>query len=178
MQQIQQLSTERMQLQADNAKLKTQAEALQKQLDAANAARTAAETKVKRLEGGASKEATAQANAEQLERSRAQMQELIAKFRETAQTLRDSETDRNGLKGQIDSRDKEFAKCVDSNVGLYTLNTEVLDRLEHHGFWSSVSESEPFTRLARTRLENLIDDYRERALQMKMSANAKSADAR
>jgi len=49
------------------------------------------------------------------------------------------------------------------SIGLYKLNTEVLDRLEHQGLWSHLARSEPFTQLKRTQLENLVDDYKQRA---------------
>src|SRR5262249_41050275 len=98
MQQIQQLSAERLQLQADNAKLKAQTQTLQQQLDRANKARAALELKSKQLQAvaGRAQNSTPQSN-EQLEHTRAQLQELVGKFRETAQTLRDTENERNEL---------------------------------------------------------------------------------
>jgi len=173
MQQIQQLTAEKLQLQAENTKLKAQVDDLKKQADQATSGRAALEAKAKKLEAQVGRtESSTQQNAEQLEHARAQMQELVGKFRETAQTLRDTEGDRNQKQAQLAKREVDFKQCVDRNAGLYTLSNEILDKLEHRGVWDAMKGTEPFTRLARTRLENLIDDYRGRVDELKQTAAA------
>jgi len=168
MQQLQQVTGEKTALQAENAKLKQELEQLRKDLGMAASAKTAAEGKAKALQASAGRgEQSGKQAQEQLERTRGQMQELVIKFRETAQTLRDVETDRAAVKTQLAAQQRDFKTCVDRNAGLYKLNTEILDRMEHRGFWSGVAEREPFTRLKRVELENLIDDYRYRAAELK-----------
>jgi chromosome segregation ATPase len=168
MQQLQQATGEKTALQAENNKLKQDVEQLRKDLSAATAARTSAENKAKALQLNASRGDQSDKQAqEQLERTRGQLQELVAKFRETAQALREIETDRATVKTQLAAQQRDFKTCVDRNAGLYNLNTEILDRMEHRGFWSGVAEREPFTRIKRAQLENLIDDYRYRAEELK-----------
>jgi type I site-specific restriction endonuclease len=163
LQQMQQLASERTALQADNAKLKDQVSDLQKKLDKATSDSTAAAARAKNLQQESAQEVESKKQmTESLEKSRAQMQELVTHFRETAQNLKAVELERNELKGQLDVRNRDFATCVDRNVGLYEINRETLDRLDKHGFWSGVRDAEPFTQLSRARLENLIDDYRYR----------------
>jgi uncharacterized phage infection (PIP) family protein YhgE len=174
MQQIQQLTAERIQLQSDNTKLKSEVDDLKKQLQQATSGKAALEAKAKNLEVAAGRnEASSKDSTEQLEKSRAQLQEVIGKFRETTQTLRDIETDRNEKKTQLAQRDVAFKQCVDRNAGLYTLGSEILDKLEHRGVWDAMKGAEPFTKLSRTRLENLIDDYRYRVDELKQPADAK-----
>jgi chromosome segregation ATPase len=169
MQELQQLGAERTALKTENAKLKDEAADLKKKLDKASADGAAALARAKQLEltAGRGAEAGKQAN-DALEKSRAQMQELITRFRQTAQDLKAVETDRNALRGQLEARGREYDTCVEHNVGLYEVGHEALDRLDRHGFWSRVSESEPFTQLARARLDNLIGDYRERLQQSRL----------
>src|SRR5271166_996434 len=86
MQELQQLAAERTALQADNAKLKDQAADLKKKLDQATTENAAAIARGKALEVAAARGAeSTKENADALAKSRAQMQELIAKFRETAE---------------------------------------------------------------------------------------------
>lgn len=171
MQQLQQLTSERASLQAENARLKQELEAARKDLGQAASGRKAAESRLKALEANASRgEQSSRQAVEQLEHTRAQMQELIAKFRETAQSLRDTEAERTQAKNQLAAREREFQSCVDRNAGLYNLNTEVLDKLENRGFWSNLAEREPFTRIKRVELENLIDDYKYRAEELRLQA--------
>jgi hypothetical protein len=94
---------------------------------------------------------------------KAKTQELITKFRETVQALRDVETGSLAAKQSLATRDHELKVCIDRNLALYDLNQEVLTRLEKQGVFSRVAQAEPFTRIKRAQLENLIDDYKARA---------------
>jgi seryl-tRNA synthetase len=168
-QQLQQLSSEKVALQAENNKLKQELEQVKAELKKSAGTTKDLENRNKVLQASAGRGVTnSQQTEEQLERSRAQLQELVTKFRETAQTLRDVEGERATVKSQLAAKEREYKVCVDRNVGLYELNKEVLNRMEDRGFWSQVSEREPFTRIKRTQLENLIDDYRYRAEELRL----------
>jgi seryl-tRNA synthetase len=176
MQELQQVAGERTALKADNAKLKDDVADLKKKLDKATAEGATVSARVKELEvaAGRGAESSKQAN-DALEKFRAKMQELIAHFQETALDLKTVEADRNNLRGQLEARGREYNTCVEHNVGLYEVGHEALDRLERHGFWSKVGESEPFTQLARARLDNWIDDYRQRLQDLRLEQAKKPA---
>jgi uncharacterized protein YlxW (UPF0749 family) len=162
-QQLQQLATERTALQADNAKLKDEVAELKKKLDQAATAGAAAAAHGKQSDAAVARAAeSGKQAAEALEKSRAQMQELITRFRATALDLKTVETDRNTLRSQQESLNRDYGTCVERNIGLYQVGREALERLGQRGFFAKVGESEPFTQIARARLENLIDDYRSR----------------
>lgn len=169
MQQLQQVSGERAALQKENAKLQQELDQLKKDNTKLGAVKSTLEGRAKTLEAAANRgDTTGKAAQEQLERSRSQMQELVTKFRETAQTLRDVEAERGAVKGQLGERERDLKVCVDRNAGLYNLNTDVLDRMENRGVWSALAEREPFTKIKRVELENLIDDYKYRADELRL----------
>jgi len=87
---------------------------------------------------------------------------LIGKIRETAQTLREVETDRSQARSELSVKQRELNVCVDRNAEMYLLTNETLDRLPGRGAFATFADHEPFTRLSRTRLDNLIEDYRYR----------------
>ncbi len=169
MQQYQQLAAERTSLQAQVAQL-------QKDLDAAKADAAAAKKQRDALKSatGGSAAAVAQANsgkaaAEQsLEQSKQRMTELVAHFRETAGALKQAELDRDSTRKTLAERNQAFDKCADSNFQLYQINSEILDRYEHVGLFTKVGTADPITRISRTRIENLVDDYRARALELRV----------
>jgi len=173
MQQVQQLSAERAQLKGDNDRLKKELDAAKQQL-----------TKLQSEQAGLKQKADAAAVALQrsaasgdtatseLEKTRAQMQELIAKFRETAQSLREVETDRSQSRGELSAKQRELTVCIDRNAEMYSLTSEVLDRLAKRGSFSAFADHEPFTQLSRTRLDNLIEDYRYRVDELRAQKNA------
>lgn len=168
-QQLQQLSSEKSALQSENNKLERELEQAKAQLQKYTVVTRDLESRNKALIAAANKGNTAsQQLEEQLDRSKAQNQELVGKFRETVQALRDIEAERTTLKSQMAAKERDYKVCVDRNVGLYQVNDEILDRMEDRGFWSQLTEREPFTRIQRTRLENLIDDYRYRADELRL----------
>ncbi len=102
------------------------------------------------------------------------MQELIAKFRENAETLRSVETERTTFKQSLTTRETELSSCVAHNEALFKLNEEVLSRVAGQGAFSRLASLEPFTKLKRVELENLMDDYKYRAEEQHVQVPAAS----
>jgi hypothetical protein len=168
MQQLQQLASERTALQAEQAKMKKELEDLRKERDTLKAGQSASTAATQRAraesEAVAARAARDKESTEsELTKTKARMEELVAKCRETATTLREVDTDRATVKDAYAQQTRELTACVASNNALYDLNDEVLTRFENQSFWSSVAKTEPFTKLKRVQLENLIDGYRTRA---------------
>jgi chromosome segregation ATPase len=173
MQQMQQLAAERTALQAENAKLKQQLDEAQKKLSAATAQQDTLTRRAQNAEAASGRPAASSAqNTESAARTRAQLDEVVAKFRETAQTLKQVESERNTLRQQAEGADRQLETCRDHNAQLLTINEEVLVRLENTGFWNKLAADEPFTQLKRTQLENLAMDYRQRARELAEPAAA------
>lgn len=171
MQQYQQIAAEKTALQGQLAQAKTELDAsktalaaMKKERDALKArAGTSAATSAAIAQLTASKE-SADRNAES---TKQRMTELVARFRETATNLKDVEADRNKLRKEVDERNAAYDKCAQNNLQLYELTSEVLNRYEHVGLFSKVSATEPFTKITRTRIENLVDEYRARAEELR-----------
>lgn len=163
-QQVQQLAGERAQLQAEVARLKAELEATRKERDSLQAAQ---EATARRTRGAESELARIQVDKARIEgeaaRERQRSEELVSRFRENVEAMRGVETDRAAKTQQLALREQELTACVKRNNSLFTLNGEVLAKLEDQGFWSSLSRREPFTQLKRVQLENLADDYRAAA---------------
>jgi chromosome segregation ATPase len=161
---LQQLAAERTSLQAQNAQLKKDLEQARQERDALKKAQQGVAARIRTSEAAVARTAAERAASEQeLQRVKDRTQELIAKFRETVQTLRQVESEGATAKQNLATREQQLKVCVDHNAELYKLNGEVLDRLEHRSAWSSLARAEPFTRLKRVQLENLVDDYKAKA---------------
>jgi chromosome segregation ATPase len=179
----QKIIQEYQQLAAERTTLKAKIEQLQKDLDAAkaDAAAMKRERDALKAQAGGTAAAVSQAvaakqSAEQsLEQSKQRMTELVARFRETAANLKEIETDRNTKSRELADRSAAFDQCAENNLQLYEINNEVLDRYEHVGLFAKVSAAEPFTRITRTRMENLVDDYRARAQELRIKRQASPA---
>jgi chromosome segregation ATPase len=169
MMQYQQADAERTQLKSDNAKLKKDLDELKKQLDAAGKQVVASKAGVSR---DAAQLAAAQAandrSAKDLADGKAKMQELVGKFRETITQMRGIEAERSQLQQQLAQSKTAFDQCAERNYSLYQVDNEVLDRYSHQGAFSYMARAEPFTRIKRTEIDNLVLEYKERAEELRM----------
>ncbi len=171
------------QLAAEKTALQTQVEQLKKDLDAAHTelAATKKERDALKAHSGGSAAAMAQAQSaisqarsakeasdRALDQSKQRMAELVAKFRDLAQNLKDAESDRTTLRADLAKRNQAFDTCAEDNVGLYDITRDVLYRYEHTGLFTRASASEPFTQITRTRIENFVDAYRARAAELQI----------
>lgn len=162
LQQIQQLGSERTSLQADNAKLKKELEDLRKERDALKNGQAALVRRVQESQSAVKASAArGESSTQELAQTKDKMKQLVDKFRETLRSMTEIETDRTTAKQTLAIRDQEIKTCIDRNMALYELNKEVLAQLEHPA--SRVALAEPFTKIKRVRLENLVDEYKSRA---------------
>jgi chromosome segregation ATPase len=176
MQQMQQLATEGTRLQAENARMKRELDEARKERDALKGEKDSSEKRLRNTEAAAMRASGDRRQIEtEMAQSRERMNELVTKFRETVATLREIESDRAGIQQQLQVRTQDLRGCVDRNAQLYTMNTEILDRLDNQGFWSSMARAEPFTRIKRNQLENLADDYRARAEEARLESTPPAA---
>jgi DNA repair exonuclease SbcCD ATPase subunit len=176
-QQLQQLTSEKSALTAENAKLKRDLDDAKAALAKAGKERDALSAKVGSADANVQRADAATKSAEaSLEQTKRKLEELIKRFREVATTLHDVESSRAELQGQLALRSHEYEMCVERAVALYDVNKEILDRWEHEGAFERATLIDGFTRLKRTQLENLIDEYRARADELRLQEQ-KSAPA-
>ncbi len=169
MQQYQQVAAEKTALQAQVTQMKTDLDAAHAELAAMKKERDA----LKANSGGtaaavARLTASKDAADKNLDQYKQRMTELVTRFRETATNLKEVEADRSRLGKELDGRNAAFDKCAENNLQLYEINGEILDRYDHVGLFTKVSAAEPFTKITRTRIDNLVFEYRTRAEELRV----------
>jgi len=163
-QQMQQLASERTTLQAENEKLKGELADVKKERDALKAGQQTLDRRAKDAAAALAHTRTQSESTDQeLTQTKAKMQELIGKFRETIQKLRDTEAEGASAKQTLATRNHELSVCTDHNMALYQLDDEALTHLEKQGVFARVAQAEPFTKIKRIQLENFVDESRARA---------------
>lgn len=176
MQQYHQLAAEKTSLQAQLAQMKKDLDSAHADLAAAKKERDALKA---RSAGSASASAQlAQANASRdnaeksLEQNKQKTGELVERFKETIGSLKSVEADRAQLQKDNLLLNASLSKCADDNLQLFEISNTVLDRYEHVGFFTKVGSAEPFTKITRARIDNLVVEYRERAEQARVKKPA------
>jgi chromosome segregation ATPase len=166
--QLQQLASERTELQSQNAKLQKDLDDMRKERDALKSGQQSLQRRAEQSEAAVRQTqqgvaAQRQANDQEIARWRSKLDEVVAEARKIAQQLRDVETERTGLSQTLATRTQDLKVCTDRNKALFDLNSEVLTHFDHQSAFSRMAQAEPFTKIERSRLENLIDDYKARA---------------
>lgn len=76
------------------------------------------------------------------------------------------------LKSRLGRQEEANAQCAERNQRLYQYGVEILGHYESKGVLSGLAQSEPFTQIKRVRVENLVEDYREKLNDEKMPTQA------
>jgi chromosome segregation ATPase len=172
MQQYQQLAAEKTALEGRLAQTKQDLDTANATLEAVKKERDALKTKAAAgpaISASAVSQLTTEKDTAQknLEQYKQRMGELVTRFRETATNLKDVEADRSRLAKELDERNGAYDKCAADNLQLYEINGDILNRYDHVGLFTKVSAAEPFTKITRTRIDNLVVEYRARALELR-----------
>jgi chromosome segregation ATPase len=171
-QQYQQVAAEKTSLAAQLDQMKKDLQAAQTELASTKKERDALKARVgaAAASAGAVTQLTASRDAAEknLGAYKQRMEELIARYRDLATKLKEVEADRAKDTKDLAERNAAFDKCAQDNAQLYDITNQVLDRYEHVGPFTKVSAVEPFTRITRTRIENIADEYRQRASELRM----------
>ena len=176
LQQYQQLAGEKTALQAQVTQMKQQLDAANSELAALKKERDALKARSGAAGAAAAQLAAFKESSEKAaELNKQRMNELITRFRETATNLKEIETDRSKLQDELRVRNEAYDRCAADNLGLFEINNDLLNRYEHVGLFTKVSAGEPFTRITRTRIDNLVDETRARALELRAKARAAAA---
>ena len=158
---VQQLTSEKTQLQAENKDAKGKLDAANAELKKVRGENAELERRLAQSENSLAQSSSANTRStEQNTQLRARMDELIAKYREVAEDLHKTELERNGLKTTLAARESALGICVASNDKLLATGNEILDRYEAKGCFAAAREKEPFTQVKRVQLQNLVDEYR------------------
>lgn len=86
--------------------------------------------------------------------------DLKAQLAETEQTSIEAKAETAGAVGDL-------LACEDRNARLYALNREIIARFGERGLWERLTEAEPFTQLRKVRDWNVMQEYEDRARDLK-----------
>ena len=152
---LRQLNEQKQQLELDNAKLKATSASLEQQLKRANIEasdqQAAATARSKEIEQNALSLAHSKERNDKLT---VRLKEVIAKYKDTGRTLRDSEAEKTSLQGQLKTTRAELADAEKKNLALYQTNRELIDKYQQKSRWTALLQKEPFVGFKQVEIEN------------------------
>jgi chromosome segregation ATPase len=162
-QMLQQVNADKAALARENGELKAKLQALEKEAGALKKERNQMSGRANLAESRAQRaEANHQAVDTSLDATRQRLQEVVGKYRELAENTRQIESDRNRANGELATSRRELESCQVANVDLAVIAEEALARYEEKGVFAALAQKDPFTGIQRARIENLVDAYRGR----------------
>lgn len=108
---------------------------------------------------------------EKIEETDKKLQELTLLHSETSQTLQKTQTEKDQERKRLDG---EVQICEKKNTALYGLSIDLIEKYRSKGVVASILQAEPFTQLERVRVDNLLQDYKEKAEGAKMVSSVKT----
>jgi hypothetical protein len=106
----------------------------------------------------------------QLETARQQLAALSAKQTETARMLNERETLLKRVQSDLDASRAAGSSCEAKNVKMYEYSQELARRYENKGVWTAMRQKEPVTGIGGVGMENLLQEYREKAASQRVQA--------
>jgi chromosome segregation ATPase len=174
MQQYQQLAAEKTALQTQLMQMKKDLDSAKADLAAMKKERDALKAHPAGVPAATVAQLTASKEAAErnVELSRQRMTELVTRFRETATSLKEAESDRTKLRSDLEARNSAFDQCAANNQQLYEINGQILQRYNNVGLFTRMGAAEPFTQITRNRIDNLVVETHARAEELRVKKSA------
>ncbi len=99
---------------------------------------------------------------EALEKFKAALEKWQSAYQKATDLAGNKESARAKLAGQVILLQRQVEDQQRRNAALFKVGNEVLTRYEHFGLGDALSAKEPFVGLTRVKLENLVQDYRDK----------------
>ena len=155
---LRQLNEQKQQADVENAKLKATTASLEQELKHA------------KLES-AEREADITARAKEAEQVNARLshsnarndkltdklKQVIAKYKETARGLKQSQAERDQLQSGLIAAKIELADAEKKNLALYQTNREILETYKKKSGWTALLQQEPVTGIKQVEIESKIE---------------------
>jgi len=141
--------------------------------------RNAALVKQSSADKAASEESIAMLNGKLADRDKriTQYTEALEKWKDgyqkAADLARAKEDERSKLAAEIVVHQRTIADRETKNISLFNTAVEVLDRFENYSLGKALAAREPFISTTRVKVENLVQGYKDRILDNRISAPAK-----
>ncbi len=100
--------------------------------------------------------------------TRGNLAKLQTEYQQTSEAARARDAEATRLEATLADTRKHLIACDDENAALYKLGREVLDLYDHKGLFS-VLATEPVSGLKRVELENLVQEYKDKMLDNKLT---------
>jgi len=177
MQQLQDAQDQAAQAQAAQAQSDQDKTALQTKLDAANAQITSI-TKESADDSAAAKATEADLNSKLSDQTAliGKLNDAITQWQKDDKQYRDLATQKEAARAQLAGQAIMLQRTVDDretkNLQLFNLGNEILTRYEKYSLGEALVAKEPFTGIARVKLQEAVQDYKDKIADLRVESGS------
>jgi chromosome segregation ATPase len=96
------------------------------------------------------------------------LQQMTLQFAEASKSLQQLQIEKEQEQKQLSG---SVQLCERKNLQLFQISTELMDKYKSKGVFSALLQAEPFTQLEKVKMDNLLQEYRDKAEAAKVSVN-------
>ena len=85
------------------------------------------------------------------------LKQVIAKYKETACGLKQSQAERDQLQSDLTTAKAELADAEKKNLALYQTNREILETYKKKSGWTALLQKDPFTGIKQVEIESKVE---------------------
>jgi chromosome segregation ATPase len=160
-------------LQKEKAELATELENVKKQLGQAGAKSEALEKKT-----GGQKKQFAELTAK-LQESDTNLQKMTQQYADTSKALLQLQKEKELVQKEKELAEKQLSGdirvCEKKNADLYRISTELMGKYQSKGVFTALLQAEPFTQLEKVKVQNLMQEYKDKSDAAKLAASQTAA---
>jgi chromosome segregation ATPase len=160
--------------QKEKAELAAKVEELKKQLGEVGAKSAVLEKKT-----GGQKKQFAELT-EKFQESESNLQKMTLQYSETKNSLLQVQKEKEQLQKEKEQEQKRLSGdvqvCEKKNDELYRISVDIIEKYRAKGVFTALMQAEPFTQLESVRMQNLMQEYKDKTNAAKLATTAK-ADA-
>ena len=109
-----------------------------------------------------------------IEKREGQLRQVIEKYKDAQILINQLNNDVANLQDDIADRDDTIALQEEKNLKMYEANAELMELYENKGAWDSALQAEGFTGIKQVQIENILQEYRFKLQDSKISQAEKS----
>jgi chromosome segregation ATPase len=113
-------------------------------------------------------EKTLAEQAAELEEFKAAIKNWQTAYQQITDSAQKTEAERAKLTGQVIALQRQAEDQERRNAALFKIGNEILTRYEHFGLGDALGAKEPFVGITRVKLENLVQDYKDKLADQKI----------
>lgn len=106
--------------------------------------------------------------ATQITQTQAALDQWKDAYQKAADTARTRDAAAKSFETQTNELTRRVSVCETKNGELYAVGKDILAKLDDDDFLDSMARHEPFTGLARVKLDNIVQDYQDKLRDQKL----------